>query len=50
MTVSVMRDEDLQELESFFVEYAETSMFQRSNLRAGGVVDRGDVYLSLIHI
>ena len=39
-----MRDEDLQELESFFVEYAETSMFQRSNLRAGGVVDRGDVY------
>ncbi len=33
-----------EELEAFFARYAETSMFQRSNLRWGGLEDHGEVY------
>ena len=43
-TVRVLASADTGVLEDFLAAHADTSLFLRSNLRAGGIVDRGEPY------
>lgn len=44
MAIRVLGPGDEEALEAFLRAHAESSMFLRSNLRAGGLVDRGEPY------
>jgi RimJ/RimL family protein N-acetyltransferase len=44
MTVRVLGPADVPALQAFLLAHADSSLFLRSNLHAGGVVDRGEPY------